>query len=289
MGDNNRDDVVLWIVIGFCLLTPVIMTTLWAFADLFYPPMLISVLLGIAIAALSYRYLGGTAGSEFSVGVLKVAGSAALLLGTAYLTNDGLTKQMDKENSANKLSAAIEKQTKVIQEKEELERKLEENQRQLEMTKKRSTEILISEIEKLKPKSLLGEQLVELARKRKGPFVEVTKSMNVAVTVVGYIKDKGKFNACNDFEFAGEHIRFARFCQMKNEEEIKSLVARQAGTIGSSICQKVPRKFDVQISCQDGFDLFPDYITGCETEGSVKWRIPNGDRTFQLTAEVLNL
>lgn len=286
---SNKDDVVLWIIIGFCLLTPVILASLWAFADRFYPPMLIAILLGIAIAALTYRYLGGPGEAEFSMGILKVAGSAALLLGTAYLANDGLSQQMDAANSANKLAAAVTEKMKAIKEREELAHRLEDVQRQLEIEQKQSTEILISEIAKLTPSSPLGEALVEMVQKRKGPFVEVTKSVDVVVTIVGYIKEKGQFNACGSLDLANEQVRFAREFHIHDEDEIKSVIARQVGVIENAICQKTARRFDVQMSCQDGALLFPDHVERCASDGSVKWRTTNGNRTFQLTAEVLNI
>jgi hypothetical protein len=74
---REHDDHVLWIVIGFCLLVPVILVTVWQFTGKFYPPMLLSILLGIAVAALTYRYLGGSQGSVFSIGALKIVGCSS--------------------------------------------------------------------------------------------------------------------------------------------------------------------------------------------------------------------
>lgn len=284
MSNPDRDDIVLLVVMAFCITTPVILTSLWAFSDRYYPPMLIAALLGIAIAALTYRYLGGTAGSEFSVGVLKVAGSAALLVGTMYFTNEGLAKQMDRDNAPNRLAKAIQERDDARRQIGELNHQLSALKTRLEVVEAEQSEVLISKIRQLEPSSSIGRQIAEMAKSGIGPFSEVIVVHDVNVTVVGYIQGREQFHACSDLEFADKRVRFSR-----PGDEVGDLPqpapGRQVGLIAEAVCRG-PRRFDIQLSCADGGRFFPEHITGC-ADSAVRWKERNGPRVFNLSAEVL--
>lgn len=287
MSNSDRDDIVLLVVMAFCIITPVILTSLWAYSDRYYPPMLIAALLGIAIAALTYRYLGGTAGSEFSVGVLKVAGSAALLVGTMYFTNDGLTKQMDRDNAPNRLAQVIRERDDARNQLEERDNELDTLKTRLEAAETEGATVVVSKIREIPPSSIIGRELADMAKSRVGPFSQVFKVLDVNVTVVGYIKGREKFHACDDMGFAGASVQLSR-----PGDELGDLQppapGHQVGTIQASICNRTPRRFDVQISCEDGKGFFPEHITGCGENGEVLWKVPNGPRVFSLSVEILS-
>lgn len=58
------------------------------------PPIVVAILLGAAISALVYRFLGGIpASTMFGVGALKLGGSLAALIGSAWFINQELTQQ----------------------------------------------------------------------------------------------------------------------------------------------------------------------------------------------------
>lgn len=58
------------------------------------PPIVIAVLLGSAVSALVYRFLGGIpVDTTFTVGALKLGGTMAALVGCAYFINTQLEKQ----------------------------------------------------------------------------------------------------------------------------------------------------------------------------------------------------
>jgi hypothetical protein len=281
-GDSRsklHDDHVLWTVIGFCLVTPVALVTIWQFTGKYYPPMLHSILLGIAVAALTYRYLGGSHGSIFSVGVLKLAGSAALLIGTAYLANIGLEKQMDIGNSVQKLREAETKIVSLVADNSNLKETLE--------TTKRDIEINLADIEKLTPDSVLGSQLAAMAKKCLGPFSDIARDLDVRVSVAGYVSKPGTFYACDDLKLRGESVRFLRVCDDQSLQQSLSVTGVQGGRIAKGHCNKSDRGFDLQIGCVDGQKLFPDHISGCDENRAVKWKLPAGPRIFSVSAEVL--
>ncbi len=64
------------------------------------PPVFMAIFLGSGIAALVYRFLGGTADASFVMGTLKLSGSIAILLGSAYYINDQLEKQLKPDSDS---------------------------------------------------------------------------------------------------------------------------------------------------------------------------------------------
>jgi hypothetical protein len=285
MNGNNRDDIVLWIVISFCLITPVVLTSLWAYGDKYYPPMLMAVLLGIAVAALTYRYLGGTSSSSFSIGVLKVAGSAALLLGTTYITHQGFSREILPSVPPNRL-AIVEKERDDSKNREkDIAGKLEQCKLDLEKAERRSKDILIGEIEKVSPSSDLGQKLADMAARGKGPFAVVIKSLKARATVIK--RDKGKFSVCSSLGFAAsDQLRLSRTYD-KSEEGTLQVAGSPTGIIATAKCDESPRSFDIQIGCKDGSILFPEHILSCGNEGEVGWKYTKGERTFEVLVEVM--
>ncbi len=71
------------------------------------PAMLLSVVLACAVAALLYGILGGVSEAGFDFGPLKMGGSAAVLLGGAFLFNQFLQEQMQEIRNAS-IEEAVE-------------------------------------------------------------------------------------------------------------------------------------------------------------------------------------
>ena len=57
------------------------------------PPVVVAIFLATGVAALVYRFLGGAAGASMAMGTLKLSGSIAVLLGSAWFINGELIKQ----------------------------------------------------------------------------------------------------------------------------------------------------------------------------------------------------
>src|SRR6476659_8770671 len=80
--------VVFVISVGF-----VMATEFWGYG---FPATFVAISLGISIASLVYAFLGGVAGSEFSViSGIKIAGSAALIAIVFWLVAGPLEKNMN--------------------------------------------------------------------------------------------------------------------------------------------------------------------------------------------------
>jgi hypothetical protein len=82
--------IILVIVFGF-LLSLAIFLFRWPI-----PPIVSAVLLGTALSALVYRFLGGIqADTSFTIGALKLSGTMAALIGCIYFINNALEKQTE--------------------------------------------------------------------------------------------------------------------------------------------------------------------------------------------------
>ncbi len=87
----SAEDIVIVVSIVMTLLLAPLLTILWFFdKPILVPPPIISIFLGIAVSALLYRFLGGVQDASFTVGALKVTGTAAILIAVSVWANDEL-------------------------------------------------------------------------------------------------------------------------------------------------------------------------------------------------------
>jgi hypothetical protein len=301
---SKYDDVVIIVVMAITLVTPIILVVWWTVEDRLFPPMLISILLGIAIATLTYRYLGGTEKSEFKVGALKLAGSAAMLLGTATLTNYGLSKQMTLElrpKLISELQAQINqlsKQQSSLQNTLKTERNAHAEQLLQMKAEKRdiagkldakASEIdgrIAATVAALTPDSDAGKSILELYRKREGPFSSKKRYFDSIIRVVDKPRDADAFYACSDLRLAGEKIQLTRL--VDGSSDSVAISAKQQGVISDLFCNPKAgeRAYSIQISCEGGKSLFPDHISGCGQDGGALW--VSDKRNFDVRIEVLS-
>lgn len=299
-----HDDLVIIVVMAITLLTPILLVVWWTVEDRLFPPMLISILFGIAIATLTYRYLGGTEKSEFRVGALKLAGSAAMLLGTALLTNHGLSEQMTSELKPNRISELkqqIEKmhiQNSVLKsEQQEYRSSDAEKLRRLEAQnsglkeqmaeKERDAALrIVALVEKLTPESDAGKDILELYRKKVGPFSPRKRFFDTKVRVVDKPRDINSFFACSDLQLEDENVQLTRM--VDESADPLTINAQQRGLISDLFCnpEMGAREYSIQLSCEAGKVLFPDHIRDCGQDGRALWT--SDKRNFDVRIEVLS-
>ncbi len=292
MPDDDRptirsDDVVLWLIIVFCFSVPVLLVILWTVTDTLYPPMLVSILLGIGTAALTYRYLGGTRGSEFQVGALKVAGSAAMLLGTAAFTNWGLSSQMTRDHSPRTVSSLEQKNGELRRLVDNKGLEIADLKAKLERQTGVTQEALLQRVEELSPDSFAGRGILDLARKGVGPFSKVKRSVSVTATITEGPKTATEFHACSDLGLSGERVRIYPASTESDVASERSVEGRQTGRLPTDQCANRNASFRVRLSCEMGKILFPESIVSCRQDGNVGWRDPRASRTFSISIEVL--
>lgn len=283
---QRTDDLVLLIVLTVCFITPIALTIWWTVEDRLFPPMLISILLGIAVATLTYRYLGGTAGSEIQVGTLKVVGSAAMLLGTALVTNHYLSAQMTDENKPRTVSRLIKEIESLEALKKELLAEKSSLLAKLEILEKDSAIGFIERFSSLNPESFEFKKILEMSEKREGPYREVTRTFETSVTSVIKPKAREDFFACDSLKLSQARIRISRTIEDGNESNLAAIELKYSGRIDDAQCKQANPKFSIQISCAAGLELFPDHIKKCNPDGSVGWG--SSERNFSVTISVLN-
>ncbi|WP_096085058.1 hypothetical protein [Agaribacterium haliotis] len=97
----TAEDIVIIVAIVLTLLMTPLLTALWFLEKpILIPPPVISVFLGIAVSALLYRFLGGIDKASFTLGALKVTGSAAILIGLSWWLNGELEKYLPQPSPA---------------------------------------------------------------------------------------------------------------------------------------------------------------------------------------------
>ena len=282
------DDSVLLLIIAFCFSVPVILVIVWTVTDTLYPPMLVSILLGIGTAALTYRYLGGTKGSEFQVGALKVAGSAAMLLGTAFFSNWGLTSQMTRDHGPRTVSSLEAKNKELEVEIDKNATEIVELKAKLERQTGQSQEALLQSVRNTPPDSFAGRGILDLARKGIGPFSKVKRSLSVNATITEGPKSETDFHACSDLGLSGEKVRIYPANRDSDTTSEIFIEGKQTGDLRTDQCANPKASFRVRLSCKMGKALFPDSIVSCAKDGNVGWKDPRSKRNFLISIEVLS-
>jgi hypothetical protein len=268
------DDVVIVAIIIVC--PAIVLVIAWRMVEhqAHYPPTLISTFLGIMVAALTYRFLGGTGEIEFKLGALKLAGSAALLLAVALIMGDRFRTenrlyedrgQHDRDMQPTKdeldekrgtVKALSNELNKVKSEKEKLAQQLEASRGQL-----------VDSVRKLPLDDAAAGELRAMARAGENPFVTELRQLQARVVVNGSVAAKGTYNICPDFfsklypTAPNPEIVVRRVAVDGTPTQVK-LTNRQ--NLDLDFCKKLDRPLDLQMSCIDGLELFPDLIASCE-------------------------
>lgn len=284
------EDYIILTVIVICLLGPIIMFGAWQVYNIYFPPALSAVFLGIAVAALLYRFLGGIHEATFAVGALKITGSAAVLAGIAWWSNGELQKQMEvynsHKNNVGKFETELEKNTqlrsriiKLQSEHKSLE--LERDTLSKEVNKLKQGIDLIKVISELEPDQEVSGRIRDIALSRKGPWCPVSSTKTLRVSVAGYLKS-GEVASCpeyygkeleitSEYQYAGEYIRAS---------STVTIIANKY--ISRALDCSDKRDFQLQLNCTDAERIFTNKILGCSYDGAPKWKVE--DRKLPISA-----
>ena len=267
------DDIVICVAVGVSLLIALALSWMAFVHHAEIPPTLISTFLGIVVAALTYRFLGGSAGTEFSVGLLKLGGSAALLLGTTWFVGD---RMRDEIRLYSETKAFREQITSLSTERDHLVQTVTDRdgaidtlQRRLAGAPSARGRLTIEEIKKLRPDDPFIRDLRQLVAGQEGPFSPTLREISVRIAVVVIAGDQPMFNICPDtlgklnegIDVPQTRVKLSR--AVGAQAESASVTADRAGKIDLDFCQNAQREFDMQINCQAALRLFPDVLSTC--------------------------
>lgn len=274
MRDFSPDDCIAILLLVIGLLAPAVMITLWQVKGWFYPPAIVAIFLGISVATLTYRYLGGVEHSSFALGTIKITGSGALLLATFFLINPKLEGQMDIRNIPSKYQEALEQLKKY-------ENDLKVSAGEINRLKKENDELnsriesdLVAKLQALSPEDEPAASIIRnMPSTYEGPWRLKSTEKQLMVSVVGYLKNGGAA-ACS-------YLKYDYY----PEVEITSLLSvdgrffRTEGPIVVSNWQKIQdkycgegRQFDIQLGCDLAEQVFTSDVLGCDKKNDPAWK-----------------
>lgn len=273
---KHLDDIVIIVTVALSFLAAIIFAVMMSRGQ-FFPPTLLAMLLGISVSALTYRFLGGTDGTKFSIGLLGLGGSAALLLGTTWFVGDRLKAEFKIYDDSTSYRNEIAKLTNAVSERDDRVTRHENTiavlEGKLQKFPAAQTEVSLSAIKKMKPNDELIGAIRRMYKAREYPFVETLKSQPARIAVVGTIGERALYNICRDTHsklydggFSNSWVMVSR--SLGANGELASETLDRAGFIGEDICTNAQRQFDIQIGCGTAQKLFADKVTSCaETVG----------------------
>lgn len=256
----SKDDLVMLGVMVICAGTAMTLIGLGMFTGHWPPAFPVAILIGAAVATLTFRYLGGTAPTTFGLGALKLSGSAALLVGIAYFGNIELDKQIGKAKTDNDLVTSertLRNDIKTLR---------AENQK---LKHDASDEGLLKRIQNESPQTPFANGLRDMAENEEGIFRRTRKTRTSAIGI-----KSSSYQACRNLGLEGRRIRVLAL-QPETDTPF-TLNLDSGGLIDPQFCQdEAQNGFKLQISCDAGLKLFPQDIQYCDANNQPKWKTKN--------------
>jgi len=267
------EDLVITIAVAVGLIVALALTVASVAWKLDFPPTITSAFLAIALAALTYRFLGGVGGAEFSVGLLKLGGSAAFVVGLIWFVGDRLREEQKLYSNSATYREQIDSLNGQLQQAQEnaasQQARIDALQRGTRNTPAAQGMYTIEQIKKLPPTDQFVRDLKQLVEGQEGPFRPTVNDIVVRIAVIRTDSDVPLFNICGDtldklnegIEVPSTQALISR--SSGDNGQAQSITARRSGRIGADVCQAQDRAFDVQINCPIALKLFPDVLTSC--------------------------
>ncbi len=237
-----------------------------------YPPTLITLFLGIVVAALTFRFLGGAQQTEFKIGLLKLGGSAALLLGTTFVIGERIREEMNIFSTSQGYRDRIKNltaETNVLgQEVAKKDKDLNAALAKIESMPAANVSATVESIAKMSPADPIIKRIRKMMEAQEGPFRQTIREVQLRVALAEMPNDAPLYSICQDSYdqlYDGvepnSHILVSRSVGLEGVDT--SVTVDRRGRIGSDICQSPRRDFDIQIGCYTALKLFADTIKTC--------------------------
>lgn len=276
------DDIVICVTVAMCLGIALFLAYLLVQRGYGYPPTLITLFLGIAVAALTYRFLGGTDGTTVSIGLLKVGGSAALLLGTTFIIGDRIRAELDIFENDDAYRAridALEKESTVrLKRLGEKDGRIAELEQKMQELPAAQSLYNLERIKKLDPNDPLISGIRQLVEAQEGAFRQTVNDIEVRVALSAMPNDQPLYNICGDAAdklygaATNRNPKILAFRSAGSDAVPVSIKLERKGRIGDDVCQKPGRDFDIQIGCLAALTLFPDMLKNCADGQTIRGR-----------------
>lgn len=271
------EDLVITIAVAAGLAVALALTIAAKVWEVDFPPTIVATFLSVALAALTYRFLGGVGGAEFSIGLLKLGGSAAFVVGLIWFIGDRLREDQHLYSDTSVYRAkeqALEGQlAQAVANSAAQQKQINGLQKRLAAAPTAQGMYTIEEIKKLQPGDPFVQNLKQLVAGQEGPFRPTVRELPVRVAVIRTASDAPLFNICEDtLTKLNEGIQVPRTRALLSRSSAESgeplnIIAERNGRIGADVCEAPDRQFDVQVNCAVALKLFPDVLATC-TEGA---------------------
>lgn len=274
------DDIVICVTVALSLVIALFLAYSLVERGANYPPTLISTFLGICVAALTYRFLGGADGNQFSVGLLKLGGSAALLLGTTFFVGERIRSEQnifENFSSYRQQIGTLKSESDArLGEIEKRDGKIAALEKKLRDAPATETAQTIDDIKKRSPNDPLIQGIKQLVNAQEGPFRQTIRDLQVKVAVVSMPGDQNLYSICGD-KFAalyeGADVPNPKILASRSvgpDADSVSQILERRGKIGDDVCASPTRDFDIQIGCATAMELFSDKIASCGEASTIR-------------------
>jgi len=267
------------VVICLALLMSFSTTLLMAIANeswgTHFPSSLIAFFAAVCVAALIYRFLGGSEGSEFRMGVLKVTGSAGILFGATWLLGDRIREESALYRTESEYRPALEAKQAIVTRLTDANVALEDKAQRLEA---RVAELsaahsgyTVEQIRRMKADDGFVSTIRRMVANEDEPFRQTLREVPARVTLNDAMTNMNVYRICidtqetlfRDLETQKDRLRIRRNSG-DGDTRVADVVRGGTITPDASVCPTSgPRTFDIQITCADAVTLFPDRIELC--------------------------
>lgn len=269
------DDVVICLALLLGFSTSLVMLIANQSWGTHFPASMIAFFAAVSVAALIYRFLGGSGDAQFRMGVLQITGSAAILFGatwflggqikdesTLFQTDGEYAPKLAEKQAA--LNRAKEDVARLIEEKRDLESKL------TEVSKGRNGD-MIGQIRSMRPDDPTISNIRRMIANEDPPFQETLRQLPARVTLNDAMTNANVYRICLDTQvslFQNLDTQKDRLRMRRNRADGNTgyVDMVRGGTIENAQVCTLPardRSFDIQITCADAAQLFPDRIIRC--------------------------
>jgi hypothetical protein len=251
-----------------------------------FPSVIVAVLLGIAVATISYAFLGGVEGSGFKFAAGKLAGAAAVIAAVYFLIAGPLDKNMNTVKDISEGKRAIEKFAPVQGALTDAQRNLKLCNSGLEIANTRSVEACLVAVRDSDAADDLGTGILDIYKDGAGPFKRVVSRGRFKARFHKDVPD-GTFWYCSSKnpELAKKNLLFEYVSQPSDPATQWELKA--GDDIGHGRCSSTnpPLEFDVQLGCDAAKALLG---LQCDNGRGVGWTDATPNKVYDLPVTVMN-
>lgn len=238
-----------------------------------FPSSLIAFFASISVAALIYRFLGGSGEAQFKMGMLQVTGSAAILFGATWLLGDRINAQSALFSTDAQYRPALESRQKEIAQLRATAADLSDERDDL---KGRLTELKagkmsysLEQVRRMRPDDPFVSGIRRMMANEDPPFRQILRELPALVTINDAMADTNVYRICVDTQtrlFSGlETENYRLRIRRSYGDDMHVVDVTRGGTItpDDHVCSTTGRTFDIQITCADAVKIFPEKIARC--------------------------